>query len=465
MNKLLTLAGLLALLCMHVLALAQQPFAGGRLRVSDNKRYLVHQNGTPFFWMGDTAWELFHRLNREEADQYLKHRAGQGFTVVQAVALAEFDGLKEPNPYGEVPLVDNDPTRPNEAYFNHVDFIVDKAAQYGLVVAFLPTWGDKVFKNTWGQGPEVFNPTNAKVYGRYLGNRYKNRENIVWVLGGDRQPRDGSSDVDIWRAMAAGIQEAVGGADKALMTYHPQPNGLSGGASKWFRDDTWFDFNMHQNGHCRNTTMYDNITVSYNNQPIKPTMDAEPIYEDHPVCFNAKDLGTSNAYDVRLYAYLDLFAGAHGHTYGCHDIWQMYSAKRPAVNGPHIFWLEALDLPGANQMKHVRHLMTARPLLDRVPDQSVVVENGLGPAERIQATRGTDYAFVYSAVGKPFTVNAGKISGKTITATWFDPRTGKTQSAGTFDNQKPRLFSPPTQGYGQDWVLVLDDSAKNYPAL
>ncbi|QIP15633.1 DUF4038 domain-containing protein [Spirosoma aureum] len=462
MKKLLTLAGLLL---MQGLLLAQQPFTNGRLKVSDNKRYLVHQNGTPFFWLGDTAWELFHRLNREEADQYLKRRAEQGFTVVQAVALAEFDGLKEQNPYGEVPLINNDPATPNEAYFKHVDYIVDKAAQYGIVIGFLPTWGDKVFKNSWGQGPEIFNQGNALVYGRYIGNRYKNRDNIVWILGGDRNPRDGSQDVAIWRAMADGIQEGVGGTDKALITYHPQPNGMEGGASKWFQNEPWFDFNMHQNGHCRFTPMYDHITVSYNSQPTKPTMDAEPIYEDHPVCFNAKDLGTSNAYDVRLYAYLDLFAGAHGHTYGCHDIWQMYSAKRPAVNNPHIFWQEALDLPGANQMSHVKRLLTARPLLDRVPDQSLIVENDLGAAERIQATRGNDYAFVYTAIGKPFTVNPGKISGKTIKATWFDPRTGKTQPAGTFDNQKPQQFAPPSKGYGQDWVLVLDDTARNYTAL
>ncbi|WP_338871090.1 glycoside hydrolase family 140 protein [Spirosoma sp. SC4-14] len=456
---------LLTLLVCQELALAQQPFSHGRLKVSDNNRYLIHQDGTPFFWLGDTAWELFHRLNREDADKYLKRRAEQGFTVVQAVALAEFDGLKEPNPYGEVPLQNNDPTKPNEAYFKHVDYIVDKAAQYGIVIAFLPTWGDKVFKNTWGKGPEIFTPTNAKVYGNYLGNRYKNRENIVWILGGDRNPRNGSQDVAIWRAMAEGIQQGVGGADKALMSYHPQPNGMEGGSSEWFQNDDWFDFNMHQNGHCRFTPMYDYITVSYNRQPTKPTMDAEPIYEDHPVCFNVKDLGTSNAYDVRVYAYLDLFAGAHGHTYGCHDIWQMYSSSRPAVNGPHMYWQEALELPGANQMKFVRKLITARPLLNRVPDQSLIVENNLGSPQRIQATRGTDYAFIYSAVGKPFTVHPGKISGKTISATWFDPRTGKTQSAGTFNNQQPKQFTPPTKGYGNDWVLILDDAAKNYPAL
>ncbi|AKD55777.1 glycoside hydrolase family 140 protein [Spirosoma radiotolerans] len=462
MKKLLMLIGLLLI---QSLVWAQQPFANGRLKVSANKRYLVHQNNTPFFWLGDTAWELFHRLNREEADQYLKRRAEQGFTVVQAVALAEFDGLKEPNPYGDTPLLNNDPTTPNEAYFKHVDFIVDKAAQYGIVIGFLPTWGDKIFKNTWGQGPEIFTVANAKAYGRYVGNRYKNRENIVWILGGDRNPREGSQDLAIWRAMADGIEESVGGADKALMTYHPQPNGQEGGASKWFQADDWFDFNMHQNGHCRFTPIYDNISMSYNRQPTRPTMDAEPIYEDHPVCFNAKDLGTSNAYDVRLYAYLDLFAGAHGHTYGCHDIWQMYSAKRPSVNGPHFFWPEAMELPGANQMAHVRHLMTSRPQLDRVPDQSLIVENNLSAAERIQATRGTDYAFVYSATGKAFTVNPGKVSGKSLTATWFDPRTGKTQSAGHFNNQKAQQFKPPTQGYGQDWVLVLDDDTRNYPRL
>ncbi|UHG93073.1 glycoside hydrolase family 140 protein [Spirosoma oryzicola] len=456
---------LMLFLCIQDQLLAQQPFTNGRLKVSDNKRYLVHQNGKPFFWLGDTAWELFHRLNREEADQYLKKRAEQGFTVVQAVALAEFDGLNEPNPYGDTPLSDYDPTKPNEAYFKHVDYIVDKAAQYGIVIGFLPTWGDKLFKSTWGKGPEIFNPTNARTYGRFLGNRYKNRENIVWILGGDRNPRDGSQDVAVWRAMAEGIQDGVGGAANALLSYHSQPNGLDGGAAKWFQNEPWFDFNMHQNGHCRFTPIYDNISVSYNRQPTKPTMDAEPIYEDHPVCFNAKDLGTSNAYDVRLYAYQDLFAGAHGHTYGCHDIWQMYSSKRPSVNNPHLFWPEALDLPGAKQMKHVRTLMTARPLLDRVPDQSLIVENNLSPAERIQATRGKDYAFVYTTVGKPFTVNPGKISGKTVTATWYDPRSGKSQSAGTFDNQQPKSFTPPSKGYGQDWVLILDDAAKQYAPL
>ncbi|HYH55995.1 MAG TPA: DUF4038 domain-containing protein, partial [Anseongella sp.] len=141
-------------------ALAQQ------LRVSENKRYLEYGNGEPFFWLGDTAWELFHRLNREEAVDYLENRAEKGFTVIQAVVLAEFDGLHAPNPYGHTPLINDDPARPDEAYFKHVDFIVNKARKLGLFIGMLPSWGDKVVKK-WGMGPEVFSPENAFVYGKF----------------------------------------------------------------------------------------------------------------------------------------------------------------------------------------------------------------------------------------------------------------------------------------------------------
>lgn len=428
-------------------------------KVSENKRFLLRDD-KPFFWLGDTAWELFHRLDRADADYYLQKRADQGFTVIQAVGLAELDGLDGPNAYGEKPLVNNDPTQPNENYFKHVDYIIDKAASYGLTIAFLPTWGDKVFKNTWGKGPEIFNENNAKAYGKWLSTRYKSKPNIIWVLGGDRQPRKDSRDVEIWRAMAAGIAEGAGGHDKVLVTYHPQPN--KEGSSEWFHDDEWFDFNMFQTGHCRDTPVYDLIQRSYNRTRVKPVIDAEPVYEDHPVCFNAKENGTSSAYDVRKSAYLDLFAGAFGHTYGCHDIWQMYAPGREAVNGPHLFWQQALDLPGALEMKHVRRLLESRPITERVPDQSIVVEGDLPAAERVQATRGADYLFVYTAAGKPFSVQPGKISGSELTAFWYDPRTGKARDAGKVSNQSVNKFVPPTSGYGHDWVLVVDDASKGY---
>jgi len=93
----------------------------------------------------------------------------------------------------------------------------------------------------------------------------------------------------------------------------------------------------------------------------------------------------------------------------------------------------------------------------------LIKENDYVPAERIQATRGSDYLFVYSTVGKPFHVIMGKIQGSELQAYWYNPRTGKSTDIGVVNNKDVREFAPPSSGYGQDWVLVLDDAAKKYP--
>ena len=114
MKSHLSLIALLAIAASVPGNAAEHPWrTHGPLRIAENRRFIVHQDGTPFFYLGDTAWEFFHRLNREEAEQYLKDRASKGFTVIQAVALAELDGLNDPNPYGHRPLIDNDPARPD----------------------------------------------------------------------------------------------------------------------------------------------------------------------------------------------------------------------------------------------------------------------------------------------------------------------------------------------------------------
>ena len=424
--------------------------------VSVNHRYLL-KDGQPFFWLGDTGWELFHRLDKTAATTYLKKRSEQGFNVIQAVVLAELDGIHTPNANGDLPLLNDDPTQPNEKYFAHVDYIIDRAAEFNINIALLPAWGDKVFRDKWGKGPEIFNEQNAAVYAGWLASRYKDRKNIIWILGGDRIPR-GTADIDIWRAMGRAIMEATG--NKAVISFHPQPNQL--GSAEWFHNDSWLSFNMFQTGHCRDAAVYDKIKGLYNLPPFKPVMDAEPIYEDHPVCFNVKDLGTSNAFDVRRSAYLDLFAGAFGHTYGCHDVWQMNSPENEPVNGPHYTWLEALDLPGAGQMQYVRRLITSFPIAARVPDQSIIKESNTAAAERIQATRGNDYLFVYSCAGRAFTVVMRKISGKNLRGFWYNPRNGKISNLPATANTGIKKFTPPSSNYGQDWVLVLFDETKKY---
>jgi hypothetical protein len=426
----------------------------GELRVAPNGRYLQHRDGTPFFYLADTAWELFHRLDRKDTLKYLDDRACNGFNVIQAVALAEYDGLNVANMNGDKPLIGNNPERPNDTYFKHVDWVIEQAARRDMYIALLPTWGDKVVK-MWGIGPVIFNPQNARVYGRWLGKRYANTPNLIWMLGGDR-PAKGFEDV--WRAMATGIKE--GGA-KQLMTYHP-----SGGSNplEWFNaSDTWLDFIGFQSGHSRrDIENYRWITLGWNSTPTRPVIDLEPRYEDHPINWDAK-LGYFDGSDVRQAQYWAVFAGAAGVTYGAHPIWQFYARERePNAHVRHT-WEEALLLPGAKQLRHLRDLILRWPYFMRIPDDSIVVNNANGE-EHIRATRDAEgtYALIYVPTGKPFEIRTSWAKADRFYHDWFDPRTGRRHPGGSYRRHPTLRFSPPTSGRGEDWVLVLY-SSRNWP--
>lgn len=435
--------------------------------VSDNGRFLQHEDGSPFFYLGDTAWELFHRLTREEADFYLRNRAAKGFTVIQAVALAELDGLTVSNAYGHLPLADRDPMRPlldsaagNDDYWTHVDYIVKKANELGLYVGLLPTWGCN-----WHDGTPVFTPESAEHYGRFLGKRYREAD-VIWILGGDRNPEN-KLHREIVRAMARGLRAGDGG--RHLCTYHP--TGWHGSA-QFFHDEDWLDFNMRQNGHEVEFMSYSKTVEDYHRRPCKPVMDGEPIYEDHPVSFRADQKGHSIAADVRRALYWDLFQGACGHTYGHHSVWQMYDSTRTPVNNPLLPWKEALDQPGATQMRYGRLLMESRPFFTRVPATDRVIVKGKVPTAvpgqgryRMVATCDADstYAMVYVPVGRRLSVDMRVIKGSKVRAWWYNPRNGKATKIGTFPNSGPCSFQTPDMGEMLDWVLVLDDASRKYP--
>ncbi|QHW34988.1 DUF4038 domain-containing protein [Paenibacillus rhizovicinus] len=432
-----------------------------KLRVSADRRHIVHEDGTPFFWLGDTAWELFLRLNREEADRYMRNRAERGFTVIQAIALGETDMTRAANAYGRSPLLRNgngdcDPTLPDLApegeygYWDHVDYIIDRAAHYGLYIGMLPTWGDRIHV-AWGGGPEIFNSDNAAVYGSWLGSRYRSRNNLIWILGGDR-PLTNRRHLGVIHAMAEALREADGGAH--LMTLHPYGGQTS---SVSVHEEAWLDFNMIQSGHERNVANEAMVAKDYALVPPKPVLDGEPCYEDHPVGFNTEN-GFFDAKDVRQAAYMALFAGAFGHTYGHHCVW-------PMITEPNDYfimtWQDAIMRPGGAQMKYVHQLMASRPMQGRVPDQSLLVRNYKGSG-RLQACRGKDYAFIYSPNGLPISIRLGILSGSALNVQWYDPRTGQSHAAGTADNQGERRFKPPSCGRQDDWVLVLDDASAGY---
>lgn len=347
------------------------------LCVHPSGRYLSAADGTPFFLLGDTAWNLLHNLTREEAVQYLTVRKAQGFNFVQTVVLAENDGLRVPNAYGRVPLCQDEngrflPDRPDTAgdysYFDHVEWFVTTAEEMDMYVGLLPTWGDK-FNLWWGDGPEIFTPDNAFFYGKFLGTLLAHHNNIVWVMGGDRPPEKPVHYAIIDR-MAAGIK--AGDRGKFLMTYHPPGQHTSG---EYWHEREWLDFNMMQTGHDKPApACYLLAAQEYARTPHKPVMDGEPCYEDIPV--NVKP-GHGYWYDdaPRRTAWRDLFSGTCSHTYGHHAVWQMNRTPSPYCP---FTWQEALHRPCAEQLHVLREFVETHRLFGGVPLTDAVTDNAEG---------------------------------------------------------------------------------------
>lgn len=453
-----------------------------QIAVHPKHRYLQTNTGQPFFWLGDTAWELFHRLTREEAEEYLETRRKQGFNVIQAVVLAETDGLRAPNRYGDLPLKGDDPTQwaetpgdnPSDSvaydYWDHVDYIIRLAAQKGMYIGLLPTWGDKVAQ-LWGDGPIIFTPENARQYGQKLADRYFNEWNVIWILGGDRPAvykNNASKDCDdrpVWRALAEGIKAGEGNKHR-LMTYHPW--GGASSTSQYIQEEPWLDMNAFQSGHgSREADAWNWVARDLALQPHKPTLDMEPCYEDHPV--NPWDgkwtraRGYFTAYDVRMRTYRTVFAGACGVTYGHHQVWQFLDTAlyKPINIGDTIIgWHKAIEAAGATQMQYLKDLMLSRPYFNRAPDQSLILEGGGDDWTNYVAAIADLYrtwAMIHLPESKPIKIDLNKISGIKKKAWWYDPRTGKAKSTKVSEDG---WFKPPTDG--RDWVLVIDDANRRY---
>ena len=427
------------------------------LKVSENGRFLLFHDDTPFFYLGDTAWELFHALTFDEMERYFENRAALGYNVIQAVLLPELDGLNTPNRYGETPLLQNDPRQPNENYYSLIDKVIHIAGDYGLFLGLLPTWGDKVELMDWGIGPVIFNADNASEYGEMLGKRYKHTPNIIWIAGGDRS--GGGENRKVWEAMAAGIKLE----DKNhCMTFHPNGDKSS---SMWFHHASWLDFNACQSGHSlRDYPNYMMIDNDYSRMPAKPCLDMEPCYEDHAINWKIEN-GFFNEYDVRKAAYRAVFAGACGHVYGCASVWQMHRPEKVPVGISNNYWFHQIHLPGARQMGYLKRLMESRPYAEREPDFEAVGSPLTGD-EHIRVTKGQDYLMVYLPRGGQVKVNTGVINGALKKAWWFDPRTSAIIEINT-DVSPVMTWEAPSSGEGFDWVLVVDnaDAVFDYPSF
>lgn len=440
------------------------PWENGKLKVDETQRYLCHENGEPFFWLGETGWLLPERLNREEAEYYLEQCKRRGYNVVQVQTMNNVPSM---NIYGQASLVDGfnfkNINRPGVyGYWDHMDYIIRMAARKGIYIGMVCIWGSSVSKG-------MMNVQEANAYGKFLGERYKDDPNIIWFIGGDIK---GDVKTAEWHALAESIKKAD---PNHLMTFHPRGRTIS---TVWFNDAPWLDFNMFQSGHRRygqrmgdgeypieENTEEDNwrfVERSFAIQPLKPVIDGEPIYEDIPQGLHDPNETRWKDFDVRRYAYWSVFAGSFGHTYGHNSIMQMLKPGVGAAYGATKTWYESLQDPGFNQMQYLKRLMLAFPYFERVPDQSVIAgENGVR-YERLIATRGKDYLLVYNYTNRDMKIDLTKISGAKKKAWWYSPVNGTLEYIGELDNQVTAFQHDSDYGAGNDWVLIAVDANKDY---
>lgn len=429
-----------------------------KLQVSENGHYFQTEDGKPFFWLGDTGWLTFKKLDRDEIKTYFKDRKEKEYNVIQIMTLHSEEMA---NVYGDSALVNKDVSKPLTTsgndfnnpeeydFWDHVDYALDVAEENDLYIGMVPIWGTSVKKG-------MVNLKQAKAYATFLGDRFKNRKNIIWLNGGDTP---GEENTEIWNAIGSILKSKN---PNALVTFHPFGRTDS---SDNYHNASWLDFNMFQSGHRRydqetEGKMYaqDNykyVNVDFNLKPTKPTIDGEPSYEGIPQGLHDTLQPLWKDKDLRRYAYWSVFAGGAGFTYGHSAVMQMFREGDNPAYGNKKTWTEALNDPGAKQMKYVKQLLMKFPYYRRVPDVSLIANQG-EKYNYLAATKGEDYALIYTYNGRNMSVNMGKIKGDKVEASWYNPKNGATTKIGTFKNEGIQDFKPEGEVEdGNDWILIL----------
>jgi len=429
------------------------------LKVGPTGRSLVDQQGVPVFLNGDAPWSLAGQLSREDVELYLKQRAELGVNSL-IVTIPEgyyTDGSRDedgPNDhYGNRPfLTRNKFTTPNPQYFEHADWVIRRAGEYGMQVLMAPMYAGydngKVDTDGWHKAILMDNSVaDCRRYGEWIGDRYKDFPNLIYVIGNDRDPGD-------IREKLNAIAEGIRSRDSShLMTYHARPGHSS--LDVWDPAQTpWLTLNA--------TYTYGDVWTKsledYSRKPVMPFILFEARYENE-----GDDQSKGTPLRVRKQAYQSVLAGSCGHHYGNGPLWHMNAAPWfPLGESP---WKEHLDDHGARTLlPNVKRLFESRAWYRLVPDQDrSLITQGYDAGDGISAARTDDgtTAIVYLPTECTVTVALSRIRGSEATAWWFSPRDGSYVEIGRFPTKGEKAFRCPS---GEDWVLVIDDTSANLAA-
>lgn len=460
----------------------RKPWEYGRLCVKENCPYLC--NGEKlFFWMGDTAWLMFHNLNWEDMCIYLENRARRGFNVIQAVAVHH---LPAENVYGREAFLEGDITRPDsqgpDSYWDLVDRGIRKAGELGMYVALFPHWGNLASKLTLEE---------MKGYVGFLAARYGNEPNIIWVTGGDTK---GNEAAEYWRTMGSLLKKECPGQ---LVTFHPFGRTSS---IDYFADEHWVDFHMFQSGHRR----YDQRTLrawddshaskdegkAYYGEDnwryvldtaklhgVKPILDAEPSYEHIPQGLHLADEPYWSTQQVRRYGWWSVLAGACGFTYGHNSVMQFFNGMGEGAFYVRLPWKDALHAPACDSMSHMNRVMN-QVLMENWQNAGPA-QNLLGGAsvwkeeqkeERIMAFHAGPWLLCYSYSGAEVeldvekmrkyasSLSTGSSDPSVVRCSWMNPESGVESYIGSrkMEGDIMRFQTPAGDEAHDDWLLILE---------
>jgi hypothetical protein len=447
----LTFGLLLSLLVFTVNGQVQKtgPSDGDRyvypLKAISGSPYLVDSRSQPFFWSGDAAWSLIAGLRSEDAALYLENRKEKGFTVIM-VSLIEHKFCINPpaNYYGELPFRGKAFISPNEKYFAHADSVIEAAFMQNIVVLLAPLYLGYDCKDE-GWCAEVKNAAEIDLYswGKYVGDRYRKFNNIIWLIGGDTDP---SPVKDKVLAMVKGIREM----DKIhLFTAHNQPESMA--VTPWPAED-WLSVN---NVYSYDSALYIRYRNAYAHKPVLPYFQIESAYENEH---------NSTPQELRSQAYWAILSGAMGHIFGNCPVWHFGAAPVWCNTND---WKKEMNNYGSVSMDFLQRLFRSRSWQTLIPDfENRIITSGYGKwgtKDHVSGalTSDANTFIAYLPSKRNITVDMSKIHGSSTRCWWYNPSDGRASEIGTYSTSVPAVFTP---GSDADWVLVIDNASANLPA-
>jgi hypothetical protein len=417
------------------------------LKTAENGRFLVNQRGEPFLAVGDTAWSLIAQLGEEDIDLYLEDRARRGFNSV-IVNLIEHRFCTSPpkTRAGLAPFEKTgDFSTPNPDYFAFAHRVVKKANDRGIVVWLFPAYlgsggGEEGFFRDMKAGGRP----RLRSYGRFVGERFKDLPNIVWVMGGDFTP--GAADQWTVTEVAEGIRQV----DPAhLMSGHGAPSSTSAVAA--FGDWGWLTVNAV---YSYEKALFRPMQVEYHRRPIRPFVLMESVYEgEHD----------SRPEQIRRQAYWAMLSGACGQFFGNNPIWHF---DGPGLYPARATWREAMKGTGSRDMARLHQVLVGLPWHRLVPEQDhSLVTDGYGRDEVTALTAQTadkelsvTYVPSTGTETRDLTVRLDQFTGP-VTAQWYNPTDGRYAAIKdmTGIHRDTHVFRTPGDNGTKtnDWLLIL----------